>query len=791
MNNFIKSLLVTMLLSVVSSSYAVATEDDVLPQALQDILLENANSTQTQDADSTLQDFDTNVNTELDDTALRTYSSKITLGKLNQQKNIEITAGQKEAGVVFTLPVDKVVVSAKLELFVELSEQMALRGSHMAVQINGQEIATLPLNRKEVTDYELEIPSEYLSQENGITFTISDDEEFTCMLDYSGKHKVKIDADSYLILNGYRMDLDSSLALFPLPFIDQFEMGKTTIEYVLPKLYDKSILKAASMLASYFGQEAEYKGVEFKVNFESLPKAHAILFGHPGQKVGGIDLPTIPGVYIKDNPYYSLYKNIYIVAKNDLDFIYAIAELCDPKEQNTLNYIRIKPRELKISEAYDAKKWLPTNRKVYLHELLKDNQSLVTKGFWHSALNLTFRAAPDLYELYEGQGDLFLSYEFPLENSIDENTSGLNISLSGNYVDKLSMNKKGLLENIWKATGGDIRQTQSHIQIPPYKIYGNNNLELYFDLRLKKDTPCQVMQDTNIKSVIDDSSYLDLSHAKHYAKLPNLSFFAGAQFPFTRYADFSHTALLLPNKASASELSMLFDMVARAGNATGNLVYNENIFIGDEVFEDAEKLSGLDLLVVSSLKNKAYLEKLLYKSAFEFNGNELNIHDYGLFSTRGGFISGVKRFLAGDFRPQNIDANRHVRTSLSWRGFLSLISPFDSDNIAVVVTATDEDELSKLSNDLDSDKVNKAIGGDISIISGIDKVEKFEVGDYIYSGDVSTLFSILHFVGEHVFWLSVVAFIIIVLLSFIASVYLQKRAQRRLQEGSYNNVDRL
>ena len=148
----------------------------------------------------------------------------------------------------------------------------------------------------------------------------------------------------------------------------------------------------------------------------------------------------------------------------------------------------------------------------------------------------------------------------------------------------------------------------------------------------------------------------------------------------------------------------------------------QNIFIGDEVFEDAEKLSGLDLLVVSSLKNKAYLEKLLYKSAFEFNGNELNIHDYGLFSTRGGFISGVKRFLAGDFRPQNIDANRYVRTSLSWRGFLSLISPFDSDNIAVVVTATDEDELSKLSNDLDSDKVNKAIGGDISIISGIDKV---------------------------------------------------------------------
>ena len=165
-----------MLLSVASSSFAEPNLEDVLPKALQDILLENANVAETQDTDSALQDFDTNINTELDDTALRTYSSKITLGKLNQQKNIEITAGQKEAGVVFTLPVDKVVVSAKLELFVELSEQMALRGSHIAVQINCQDIATLPLNRKEVTDYELEIPSEYLSQENGITFTISYDE---------------------------------------------------------------------------------------------------------------------------------------------------------------------------------------------------------------------------------------------------------------------------------------------------------------------------------------------------------------------------------------------------------------------------------------------------------------------------------------------------------------------------------------------------------------------------------------------------------------------------------------
>ena len=193
-----------------------------------------------------------------------------------------MSAGQKAAGVNFTLPVDKMVVSGRMELFISMTEAMAERASHLNVKVNGQSIGTLPLNRSELTDFELQVPAEYMSQENGITFEIDDDEEFTCMIDYSGKYKIKIDAESYLALNGYRMDIDPSLDLFPLPFLDKYENGKTTVNYVLPEEYDTGMIKAATMLSSFFGREAEYRGVDFKVSFDSLPTAHAIVFGHPG-----------------------------------------------------------------------------------------------------------------------------------------------------------------------------------------------------------------------------------------------------------------------------------------------------------------------------------------------------------------------------------------------------------------------------------------------------------------------------------------------------------------------------
>lgn len=812
MKNLFKTLTLVSLLCAVATSFAAqnsvkdrdfrqqktapkaaATADNELPAALQEILLDSkpldnvASDQNTNDNlyfskmqnDGNLQ----NPQLQTQDNEIKPYASKITLTNMGSPKGIEIYPGQKSAGISFTLPIDKVITSARLDLYVSMTEDMQGNTNHIDVKVNGQALGSLPVAKTEITNYELDIPAEYLAQENSLTLEMTD-EEFVCKIDYSGKQKILIDPESYLSVNGYNLELGSDLSLFPLPFFDKFNSAQTLINFVLPKNTSTDILYGPLMLASYFGTIADYRIVKFNVSSDTLPQDNSIVFAHPGQTVAGIDMPKKEGIYIKDHPYSRPYKNIFIVAKNKSAFIKAVYSLVNANLSTATDYLKIKDDKPELREAYDAPNWITSNKKVLLSSLLKNNQSLVTHGYTHGPLNLSFKAAPDLYQLYEDSGDLYVAYEFPLDKNIDENESGLNLLLSGAFLDKLPVNKKGLLENIWRLSGGDAREDKRHVQISPSMIYGDNNLELYFDLRLKPNTPCSVISDPNVKSVIDESSYIDLSKTRHFARLPNLSYFVGASFPFTRYSDFSHTVVLLPDTPTAVELNTLMNMVARAGNSTGSMVSYEQIVIGSDLFtKDPEFFEDKDLLVISNLSHKAYLSKLFDGSAFIFNGNELNIYDYGLISFRGGFFRGLRRFLSGDFRAENLDANRYVRTSMAWRGFLSFLSPFDSDRIAVVVTATDDEELDKLTDDLSNSKVNREVRGDITLISGLNKVMSFNVGDYIFSGNVSTSFKILTFAGEHVIWLCISSFIVLILLSYIISKYLQRRSRARLLEN--------
>lgn len=780
------------------SEQKVAIQDDnLLPEALQEILLESKPldgvSADTSSNDNTY--FSSmqgeSSTTSSSDNEIKPFASKITFTNMGSPKGIEIYPGQKSAGISFTLPIDKVITSAKLELYVSMTEAMQDTTNHIDVKVNGQALGSLPVASTEITNYELDIPAEFLAQDNSITLDMADD-DFVCKIDYSGKQKIVIDPESFLSVGGYNLELGSDLSLFPLPFFDKYNSGTTLINFVLPKNSTSDTIYGSLMLASYFGTIADYRTVKFNVAHDTLPLDNAIVFAHPGQTVAGIDMPQKEGIYIKDHPYSKPYKNIFIVAKNKSSFIKAVYSLVNAKLSTATDYLKIKDDKPELREAYDAPFWIPSNKKVYLSSLLKKNQSLVTHGYTHGPLNITFKAAPDLYQLYEDSGDLYVAYEFPLDKNIDENESGLNLLLSGAFLDKLPVNKKGLLENIWRLSGGDAREDKRHVQISPNMIYGDNNLELYFDLRLKPNTPCSVISDPNVKSVIDESSYIDLSKTKHFARLPNLSYYVGASFPFTRYSDFSHTAVLLPDDPSIVELNTLMNMVARAGNSTGSLVSAEQVVIGSDLFlKDPEFFEDKDLLIVSNLSHKDYLSKLFDGSAFTFNGNELNIYDYGLISFRGGFFRGLRRFLSGDFRAENVDANRYVRTSLAWRGFLSFLSPFDSDKIAVVVTATDDEELEKLTDDLANSNVNRSVRGDITLISGLNKVMSFNVGDYIFSGNVSTSFKILTFAGEHVIWLCISSFIVLILLSYIISKYLQRRSRARLLENDVKDSNKM
>ena len=355
MKNLFKTLTLVSLLCAVASSFAAsnsakdrdfrqqktalnatATADNELPAALQEILLDskpldNTASDQTTSDNlyfSKMQNDDNLQNHQLltQDNEIKPYASKITLTNMGSPKGIEIYPGQKSAGISFTLPIDKVITSARLDLYVSMTEAMQGNTNHIDVKVNGQALGSLPVAKTEITNYELDIPAEYLAQENSLTLEMTD-EEFVCKIDYSGKQKILIDPESYLSVNGYNLELGSDLSLFPLPFFDKFNSAQTLINFVLPKNTSTDILYGPLMLASYFGTIADYRTVKFNVSSDTLPQDNSIVFAHPGQTVAGIDMPKKEGIYIKDHPYSRPYKNIFIVAKNKSAFIKAVYSL--------------------------------------------------------------------------------------------------------------------------------------------------------------------------------------------------------------------------------------------------------------------------------------------------------------------------------------------------------------------------------------------------------------------------------------------------------------------------------
>ena len=375
-----------------------------------------------------------------------------------------------------------------------------------------------------------------------------------------------------------------------------------------------------------------------------------------------------------------------------------------------------------------------------------------------------------------------MSYNFPLEQWIDEDHSWLNVVLSGNFLSDLSVNKKGLAERLWRYAGGDARQEKSSIPVQPYMIYGDNNLSLYFDIKLKPGAPCSLLRDNNIKSAVLDDSYIDLSNTSHFARMPNLSFFVGAAYPFSKYADFSHTLLLLPKNPSSAEIQTLLDLSARSGKATGVPIWYADTVLGMESLGNRGENPETEILAVSTLKQSDFMEKMLAKSAFIYSpsGHDLSVREYGPLSMQGGVIKSLSRLLSGDFRPENIEATRYLRSNMSWRGFVSTVSPWNQKAIIVVATASDDDQLKRLTDDLDNDLINREIRGDLAIISGDESVRSFRVGDFIFTGEVSSYFALLHFLGQHEIWLSVIVFIFISLFGIVLSSYLKRRARRRL-----------
>jgi len=701
-------------------------------------------------------------------------SSTISVAQMGQPEGILLTGGQLQSGIVFTLPADEVITNARLNLSLKVSKALAARNTSMQLMLNGQPLGTLPLSASDSAseEYQLDIPAAMVVSSNNLSFKINDADQLLCERDNS-QYQVTILPATTLALEGQQLNIGNKLRNFPRPFIDAQRMTPASVAMVFGASVTPDKVSAAATVASWLGIQTDYRGIDFPVLRNAMPEKNGIVFARAGETLAGLKVPQVngPTLTVVDNPINPVYKLMLVIGNNDDELRQAAWRLTQPLSVDDAS-LSVARQTIPMSKAWDAPRWITTDRPVRLSELLRKDQSLTTTGIWHDALKVNFRAAPDLF-LWDGESvPVQVNYRFPAESWIDEESSFLNVGLNGTFLRNLSVNKVGLLENIWHRLGGDARQEKYTLKFDPYLIYGDNQLQLYFAIKPKASAPCSVLTNNNIKSRIEEDSWIDLSHTRHFSLLPNLSYFVGASFPFTRFADYSQTVLMLPAAPSEAEIGALLDMAGRAGSATGVALSHNRVLFGVPK-DSAELLRDSDVLAVSTLAQSDFNQALLQHSPFEVNGHTLGVKEPTL-------LDNLRGWLAGDWNRQAVSADRYFSSNEDWRGFVSYRSPWSSSRVVVMTVATDDEQLSRLHNDLKLQRINAGIRGDAAIITDENGVRSFRVGAQFPSGEMPWYMMVVWYANQHAVVLALLALLISAIVGLSTFVLLKRHAWKRL-----------
>lgn len=709
-----------------------------------------------------------------------TVVSSLTFAQMGMPKGVQLSGGQLLGGASFTLPGDQVVTSAQLRLDVKVTPEMAARNATLELMLNGQSLGSVPLGAEEddISHYQLDVPGQLMVSSNNLSFRINDGDAQQCMRDLTNRYGVTILPESRFSWEGQQLDVGDDLSHFPRPFFDNMQMTPASISISFPEKMSSEEISAAALVSSWFGIQTDYRGIAFNALRNKLPEKHGIVIGHPGEQVGELTLPQTskPLLRIVDNPNNAVYKLLLIVGSDDSALRAAAWRLTRGDFAAQSGSLEVAAQTIPLSKPYDAPRWITTDRPVKISELLRKDQSMTVSGVWHEPLRVAFRAAPDLY-LWDGESiPLQISYRFPSESWINEQRSQLSVTLNNTFLRNLPMIKQGILESLWRRLGGDARQEKLMIPLEPYLIYGDNQLQLYFNVVPKDNAPCNVLLNNNIQSRIAEDSWIDLSHTRHFSMLPNLSYFVGASFPFSRLADYSQTLLLLPDRPSETEVGTLLNMAARSGTATGTVLGNNRVVMGIPTGgASLEYLRQRDVLAVSGLDQKLFNQSLLDDSPYYVSDSTLSVRPQTLWQK-------AQRWLLGDWNIDALEADRYLSSNSAWRGFISYRSPWNSARVVVVALGSSDEQLGRLNGDLSSARINASIRGDTAIITN-DNVRSFQVAPQFPSGQMPWYQMIIWYANQHSGFLAILALLMTTAIGLALTAMFKQHARRRLNPG--------
>jgi cellulose synthase (UDP-forming) len=646
-----------------------------------------------------------------------------TLRQLGLRAPMQLRGSSDLQGILFGVRGDEVVTSAKLVLTGATSPALIPEFSQINMALNEQFVGVINPDRNRPAFGPLEFPINpvFFADLNRLNFRFTGRYTIECNDPLSGLLWGNISDLSMVQLTLERLPLVRDLARLPEPFFDPRLLREPLVlPVVVPDGAGNDLLKAAATISSWFAVQADYRGASFPVSFQAPPTGMAVIVATGSDSIPGLSLPRFDGptLALLPNPADPLNLLLVVGGRNGAEVAQAAAVLATSREVLAGEIAVVQAATIPPRQPYDAPRWIRTDRPVRFGEMV-DPTALQVYGYAPGPVALPFRTAPDMFTWRGRPLPVDLSFRAPPGPIMDVAVSRLDVALNDVYLRSIPMRDP---EAAWPFNILSRRFAASDVQsarfgLPPYLIFGLNELQMRFDMRPLHRGDC-IAVPADVRATIDPDSTIDLSQAYRFTTLPNLAFFANSGFPFTRMADFSETAAVLPERPTTQELSIFLTLLGRLAANVGHAS------TGIEVVRPGglETVAGRDLMVIGALGRNTALNALLRDGPVQLEGNRLTV---ALPDAMEGFRN---LFLGDDPRVARDQAQALLASTGEGVGvLLGFESPLRSGKSVLALTGTTPQALETMLGALRDQEQLPRIQGDVAIVSN-GRVSSFALG---------------------------------------------------------------
>ena len=708
---------------------------------------------------------------------------QLSLKQLGKNYTMSLRGVESTDTVNFDIRADEVVTGAQLTLQYTYSPALLSDLSQINIMVNDEVAASIPLPKENAGSLQkqvIDIPPYLITEFNRLGVQLIGHYTMQCEDPLHSSLWAKISNDSQLNLQVKPVILPNDLSLLPLPLFDRRDPRALNLPFVFAGPPDNATLEAAGAVSSWMGALASYRGANFPTSLRTLPATgNAVILVNTGEssQVEGLTLPDIKGptLALVSNPNDDHGKLLIIAGRDSAELKRAATALVIGNRSFSGASVQIDTLDvLQPRQPYDAPNWLPTNRPVRLGELIEPRQ-LNVSGYNPGVITVPVRLPPDLFNWRERGARLDLKYRYTPQQT--SSNSSLLVSFNDNFIKSMNLPSieslgggEGLLAALKK---DDSVARNVSMLLPLDSVALQSRLQFRFMYDYIKQGECRDIIIDNMRGAIDPDSTLDLSGYDHFMAMPNLGVFKDSGFPFTRLADLSGSAVILPDNAGNADWSAYLTVLGRFGESTGYPATAVTVAQAGQVGALADK----DLLVLASGDN----QPLLKTWADRLPSKTQDAKQYVEFSD---LPMRLREWISPD--PQ---ANlRAARGAFTFTGenrssyVTGFESPLKGGRSVVVLSSPQPQYLSEVTDALiGGEQYTQSLQGSLVVING-KNIESLVAEQAYYVGHLGPFRYIQWLLSQHVLALLLLTILGVALVSLVAFVSLRALAKRRLND---------